>query len=167
MSARNSQTRLFRAAVIALIFVAGDFFVPFLLRAAEVATADFDRNWPRWRGPAETGVAPHAQPPVEWSETKNIRWKVPIAGEGSASPIIWGDKIFVTSAVDTGQAAAEPPKVAGTPTTAVAAGAPPGRSTEDAWKFVVTALRRSDGSVIWEKTARTERPHEGTHQTGN
>jgi outer membrane protein assembly factor BamB len=164
------QSRLFRAAVFAAVLVAGDFFVPFLLRAADVAT-EFNKNWPRWRGPAETGVAPHASPPADWSETKNIKWKVAMPGEGSGSPIIWGDRVFVTSAVDTGKApaprAAEP-GAAPTPTPAGAPpGAPAGRSTEAEWRFVVSALNRADGKVIWEKTARTERPHEGVHQTGN
>ena len=109
MSARNSQSRLFRAAVFAAIFVAGDFVVPFILRAADVAT-DFDTHWPRWRGPEETGVAPHASPPAEWSETKNVKWKVAMPGEGSGSPIVWGDRVFVTSAVDTGKAPAGYPR---------------------------------------------------------
>jgi outer membrane protein assembly factor BamB len=161
----QSHSRLFRASIIAAVFVTFDLVGPYLLRAAEVDTADFDRNWPRWRGPAETGVAPHAKPPVEWSETKNVRWKVAIPGEGSASPIVWGDRVFVTSAIDTGKApAADAPKTQGQ---ASPPGAPPGRNTENEWRFAVMALRRSDGSVIWDRTARTERPHEGTHQTGS
>ena len=151
--------------MIAAVFLAFELVGPYLLRAAEVAT-DFDRNWPRWRGPAETGVAPHAKPPVEWSETKNVRWKVAVPGEGSASPIVWGDRVFVTTAIDTGK----PPAAADAKASGGAAappGAPPGRSSENEWRFAVMALRRSDGSVIWDKTARTERPHEGTHQTGS
>jgi hypothetical protein len=93
---------LFRATVIAAVFVTFDLVSPYFIRAADVAT-DFDRNWPRWRGPAETGVAPHGKPPVEWSETKNVRWKVAVPGEGSGSPIVWGDKVFVTTAIDTGR----------------------------------------------------------------
>lgn len=151
------------------MFVLGDLVGPYLIRAAEVAT-DFDHNWPRWRGPIETGVAPHAAPPVEWSETRNIRWKVAIAGEGSASPIVWGDRVFVTTAIDTGHTPAPAAAAAGaaTPTPFPAPpGAPAARSSEDEWRFVVMALRRSDGSVLWERTARTEKPHEGTHQTGS
>ncbi len=59
--------------------------------------------WPQWRGPLMTGVAPTAAPPVEWSETKNVRWKVAIPGKGSSTPVVWGDRIFVLSAVPTGE----------------------------------------------------------------
>lgn len=59
------------------------------------------QNWHQWRGPQATGVAPQGNPPTEWSETKNIKWKVEIPGQGSASPIVWGDKIFVSTAIKT------------------------------------------------------------------
>ncbi len=71
--------------------------------AAEPAV-DADRFWPNWRGPLNKGVAPNGDPPVEWSEEKNIRWKVPIPGAGSASPIVWDDRVFVTSSIDTSRA---------------------------------------------------------------
>lgn len=58
-------------------------------------------NWHQWRGPHATGFAPHGNPPTEWSETKNIKWKVAIPGRGSASPIVWGDKIFILTAIKT------------------------------------------------------------------
>ena len=38
--------------------------------------SDYDKYWPQWRGPLATGVAPHANPPIEWSENQNIRWKI-------------------------------------------------------------------------------------------
>ncbi|MCD8535812.1 MAG: hypothetical protein LR011_13925, partial [Verrucomicrobia bacterium] len=58
-----------------------------------------DENWPTWRGPGSNGVAPDSNPPVEWSEEQNIRWKTPIPGEGHSSPIVWGDRIFLMTAV--------------------------------------------------------------------
>ena len=62
-------------------------------------------NWHQFRGPEATGVAPMGNPPIEWSETKNIKWKVAIPGRGSASPIIWGDKIFILTAIKTDRTA--------------------------------------------------------------
>ncbi len=50
-------------------------------------------SWASWRGPLGTGVAPHADPPTEWSEQKNIRWKVPVPGLGSSSPIVWKSRV--------------------------------------------------------------------------
>lgn len=61
--------------------------------------AEARRNWPQWRGPLATGVAPEADPPVEWSEVKNLKWKVPIPGAGSATPVVWGDRVFVLTAI--------------------------------------------------------------------
>src|SRR5687768_10221915 len=55
--------------------------------------------WPQWRGPALTGeAAPSADPPVEWGEGKNVRWKVKLPGAGSSTPVIWGEKIFIQTA---------------------------------------------------------------------
>jgi hypothetical protein len=59
-------------------------------------------HWPQWRGPLGTGVAPHADPPVDWSETKNVRWKTVLPGQGHSTPIVWQDRVFVTAAVPYG-----------------------------------------------------------------
>src|ERR1051326_6330633 len=67
------------------------------------ASSAADQNWPQWRGPLENGVAPLADPPVEWSETKNIKWKVKIPGEGSATPLVWENMIFVQTAIPAGK----------------------------------------------------------------
>ena len=58
-------------------------------------------DWPYWRGPAADGMAV-GDAPLHWSDTKNVRWKTEIPGRGSSSPVIWGDRIFVTTAVKTG-----------------------------------------------------------------
>jgi hypothetical protein len=58
-----------------------------------------EKFWPQWHGPYATGVSKTADPPVEWSETKNLRWKVEIPGRGSGTPVIWGDKVFVQGRV--------------------------------------------------------------------
>src|SRR5688572_6661248 len=65
-------------------------------------------NWPTWRGPLGTGAAPHADPPVEWDEDRNVRWKAELPGLGHSSPVVWGDRIFLTTAVSVG--AALPPR---------------------------------------------------------
>jgi outer membrane protein assembly factor BamB len=68
-------------------------------KAGEPAS-EVRRYWPQWRGPLANGVAPHADPPTEWSESKNIRWKVP--GRGHATPAVWGDRVYVLTAVKRG-----------------------------------------------------------------
>ena len=71
------------------------------LRADGLEDARLD-NWHQWRGPTANGVAPKGGPPAHWSESDNIRWKVEIPGKGSATPIVWKDRIFLLTAVDTG-----------------------------------------------------------------
>src|SRR5690349_2155167 len=78
-----------------------------LAPTALTRAADDDANWPQWRGPTATGAAPaSANPPTEWSETKNVRWKVAIPGEGAATPVVWGDQVFVQTAIPTGKESA-------------------------------------------------------------
>ena len=116
------------------------------------ATADeaAEKYWPQWRGPYATGVSRTADPPVEWSETKNIRWKVELPGRGSGTPVIWGDRIFVLTAV---------PVVAN----GAASHEPRGGSARVPHKFVVMAIDRKTGKTVWERVAREHTPHEGSH----
>ena len=56
-------------------------------------------NWPQWRGPDNNGVAPDGNPPIKFSSTENVKWKIEVPGEGHASPIIWGNQVFLMTAV--------------------------------------------------------------------
>ncbi len=56
-------------------------------------------NWPGWRGPNQNGISSESDVPLEWSESKNVRWKISIPGVGHSSPIVWNDAIFVTTAM--------------------------------------------------------------------
>jgi outer membrane protein assembly factor BamB len=67
---------------------------------APAASAD---NWPAWRGPQGTGVSAEKNPPLQWSATQNLRWKVALPGPGNSTPIIWGDRVFLTQALDGGK----------------------------------------------------------------
>src|SRR6476646_9308122 len=57
-------------------------------------------EWPMWRGPAGNGHSSETAIPLHWSNTENVAWKVPIPGKGHSSPIIWGDRIFLTTAIE-------------------------------------------------------------------
>jgi outer membrane protein assembly factor BamB len=59
-------------------------------------TGAADENWPRFRGPNGSGIAANAKPPLTWSDTKNVRWKTTLPGAGASSPIVWGERVFVT-----------------------------------------------------------------------
>lgn len=112
--------------------------------------------WPRWRGPNENGVAKGAAP-VEWSDTKNIVWKANIPGRGHSSPVLWGDLVFLTTAI--------PAKLVAEATAGGGGGRGPGGGFAAGveHKFVVMALDRKTGKTVWEKTLLTATPHEGYH----
>ena len=116
-------------------------------------------QWAQWRGPLGAGVAPHGDPPVEWSEDKNVRWKIAIPGKGHSTPIIWGDRIFITTAVPYGDTSA--PRGARSP------GAHNNVRPLRSYEYVVLAVSRRDGVVLWQRTVRKERPHESTHESGS
>jgi hypothetical protein len=61
------------------------------------------RYWPRWRGPSGQGFASGTSYPDKWSATENVLWKVRVPGEGNSSPIVWGDRIFLTTAHEGGR----------------------------------------------------------------
>ncbi len=67
---------------------------------ASTVTAE---NWPAWRGPTANGVAPGGNPPKEFSEGKNVLWKIKVPGSGNSTPVIWGDQLFVLTAEKTGK----------------------------------------------------------------
>ncbi|NIL97080.1 MAG: PQQ-binding-like beta-propeller repeat protein [Planctomycetales bacterium] len=54
-------------------------------------------SWPSWRGPTRNGISQEANPPLAWSRTKNVRWRLPLPGPAGATPVVWDDRIFLTS----------------------------------------------------------------------
>jgi outer membrane protein assembly factor BamB len=103
--------------------------------------AQSSAHWPQWRGPFFNGMARGDAPSV-WSDTTNIKWKTEIPGRGFSTPAIWGDRIFVTTAIPTGS----------------------GAGTVVEQRFEVLSIDRKTGKIIWQKTARTAMPHEGYHR---
>jgi len=73
---------------------------PFLPAIVAFATTACAAHWPTWRGDVEgAGVTKQKNLPLEWSDTKNIRWKVPLPDGGNSTPIVWGDRLFLTQSV--------------------------------------------------------------------
>lgn len=121
-------------------------------------------NWPQWRGPEATGYAPSGNPPVEWSETKNVKWKVEIPGRGHSSPVVWDNRIFITTAIQTSEKG-ELPEIA--ESSASGRRGPPSRQPEYILDFVVMAIDRKDGSVLWKTPVCRELPADATHETAS
>ncbi|PHS00440.1 MAG: hypothetical protein COA78_23935 [Blastopirellula sp.] len=117
-----------------------------------------NNNWHQWRGPEANGVSRTAKPPVEWSETKNIQWKSEIDGKGSSTPIVWGDKVFILTAINTGQVDASLAKPEDQPKRIFGITFP-----NTLYQFVVICLDRKTGKEIWRDIATEAIPHEGTH----
>src|SRR5262249_8190987 len=106
------------------------------------------------------GTAPRANPPLTWSETKNIKWKALLPGRGSATPIVWGDQVFIVTAIKTDRVA--DPKDLPKP--------PPGfekktTAPTNYHKFVVMSFDRSSGKLRWERLGTEQVPHEGHHDS--
>ena len=125
--------------------------VPLLLLTFIVLMPAFagDADWPRWRGPDNDGMA-RGDAPMHWSDTEHIKWKAEIPGRGHSSPVIWGDKVFVTTSVPTGvvppaapEAEPAPPGRGGRgfgnrgpqPEQAVEAEEIPARAADSRWPF--------------------------------
>ncbi len=124
--------------------------------------SNIDPYWGQWRGPSANGTSFPADPPVVWGENRNIRWKVGIPGRGHASPIIWGDQVFILSAFKT--------DVVGdrqTPGPRARRRGPPTLSTQYVQKFEIFAIDRRTGKVNWQRTAHEAMPHESRHPTGS
>src|SRR5262245_17470757 len=121
------------------------------IAASAFSDSPAEKFWPQWRGPLANGVAPHADPPLNWSEPNNVKRKLAIPGEGDATPIVWGNRVFVLSAIPS---ATEPTDGANGP------------ATNKAFRFTVICIDRSTGKILWQKVAREAAPHEG-HQESN
>ena len=141
------------------------FFVAGLIRA---------ENWPGWRGPSGDGISAGKGIPTKWSSKENIAWRIAVRGEGHSSPIVWGDKVFLLTAVPVGGpdsgAATEDSGVRSSRSVPRAAGrgrrGRRGRGQQPILRqrFTVMAFDRTTGEVVWEQVARDEVPHEGYQQ---
>jgi hypothetical protein len=127
-----------------------------LMAATPTAPTGADGYWGQWRGPLNTGEAPRANPPLEWSEERNVRWKVEVPGRGLSTPLVWNDLVFVTTAVPAAtsgesKAIAARGRASGcTPSRRSSGGGRPWRSAvvkPDGVEFVVQAHNRSDGKI--------------------
>ena len=115
-------------------------------------------DWPNWRGPLYNGTSPDGDPPIEWSEEKNVKFKVAIPGRGLSSPIVYQDRVYVLTSMPVSadaynaslEAAAEKREKGEWP--------PAVQPVKQ--RFLVMAFSRHDGSLVWQRTATERVPHE-------
>ncbi|TWU20341.1 outer membrane protein assembly factor BamB family protein [Bythopirellula polymerisocia] len=160
--------------------------LPSLLSAGELApnfASERLSNWHQWRGPDADGLSPNGNPPLEWNESTNIKWKVEIPGSGSATPIVWDNRIIILTAVDTGlrpdslferseanleEETESPIRRGGRK--GVRKGGKAGQvlsvpRPKTIHRFEILCLDRHTGEVLWQRTANEAVPHDGHHPT--
>ena len=133
-------------------------------------------TWPSFRGPLHSGVAPDSDPPIEWSEQQNVRFKVELEGKGHASPVVWGKRVYVMSAVETERQARQTPRDAEAAVWLAVQQSPPAQPRRErpervaptkVHQFVVSAFDRETGKRAWRTVVREEVPHESLHTTAS
>jgi outer membrane protein assembly factor BamB len=145
---------------IALTFIVGISlaFAGLSFLAAKVSAG----NWPQWRGPDGSGVSTEKNLPSEWSPTKNIKWKTPIEGRSHSSPIVWGNRIFLTTAI-------EGPEVPGAKAVQHKLDGkdfihPDSVGANKKHTFKVVCLDRDSGKILWQSTAWEGTPYDDRHR---
>ena len=142
-------------------------FIALVLLNSALFADDFSANWHQWRGPNADGTSMNANPPIEWGQSKNIKWKVKVPGKGSATPIVWGDRILITTAIKTDRKQAgtaepaEPRRQQGGRRRRGFGGPPP----TNYYQFALICYDRKTGDKLWQKVAAEEVPHEAGHGT--
>jgi outer membrane protein assembly factor BamB len=148
----NSPRRHFCALLILLT-------APVHADDGALAAQSASHDWPQWRGPLGTGVAPDADPPVEWSESRNVRWKVELPGRGHSTPIVSNGRVFLTTAIPSGRAL--PPRPSSAP------GNHDNLPVTHRQQFAALAIDRSNGRILWQRTLHQALPHEQGHRTAS
>lgn len=151
---------------------------------------ELSHDWPHWRGPNASGTAIDSNPPTTWSETEHIKWKIEVPGAGSSTPIVLGDRVYVSTAVKTERVAEAKPATDGNPAEESQrqaerggerqgrggggpGGAPRGRgrggfggggtAPTNYYDFMVIAYDRATGQEVWRSTVTQQLPHESGH----
>ena len=150
-SVRSLAARVVFSSLFALrssLFVLGLFFPITNLHA---------ENWPTWRGPNSQGVSREKALPLQWSPTENVRWKVKMPASGNSTPIVWGERVFVTQSTER---TLWPPKV---PIDFPKGTSPGGHAIAE--KRSVMCFHRADGKLLWQRDIiyKEKEPTHGTN----
>lgn len=144
--------------------------------AASLASDLAAQNWPQWRGPSSHGVSAESGLPTAWSAEKNIAWKAPLGGLGTSSPIVWGERVFVTSQAGYAPVAGGDthPQLARDDRSLAVRENAIGGERGAAWRrwlsgvfLVVEAFQRSDGARLWQYRVEAAGPLPENHEKHN
>jgi outer membrane protein assembly factor BamB len=136
-----------------------------LLGSSVALSAD---NWPHWRGPLAAGTSSETGLPEKWSDKENVTWTSRLSGVGVSSPIVWGDRVFVTSQIGAGQSRVGPRLGQGADSSAAERSlSRTGTTADRSLRFVIEALDRADGRRIWAHTVAAEGEPPSVHDKHN
>lgn len=113
-------------------------------------------NWPGWRGPGGLGISSEKGIPVQWDLSKNLRWKADLPGVGHASPIVWGNRVFVTTAVSS-----DPTQE--TFRKGLYFGGERKKPDEAEYAWELLCFDRDSGKLLWKQTAIRKKPDSARH----
>jgi outer membrane protein assembly factor BamB len=121
-------------------------------------TAVHAEDWPHWRGPDANGIAPDRALPLRWSATENVAWRSKLAGVGVSTPIVSGNRVYVTSQVGAGvrREGNHPRLVQGGDAAKQGERALGGAAASDKTTFVIEAFSAADGKRLWERRIDAE-----------
>ena len=129
-----------------------------------IAAKPGSTNWPQWRGPDGQGVSVEKGLPDEWSDTKNVKWKTPISGLGHSSPIVWGKKIFLTTALYGEVIPGRPAGVTHKLSDCTDFVHPDAVGANLTHTFKVISLDRNSGKILWERVAYEGPVYDSRHR---
>jgi outer membrane protein assembly factor BamB len=112
-------------------------------------------NWPQFRGPSAAGISSNASLPTQWGTSQNVRWKVPVTGVAWSSPVIWGNRVFITTAVS------DEPQEAPKKGLYFGGDRPNPRDVKYRWEVV--CFDSDDGRVLWRRSVRNDKPTSSIH----
>jgi outer membrane protein assembly factor BamB len=137
-----------------------------LVAAATTTTLSQAQNWPEFRGGRAGVAADHPALPDRWSETENVAWKIPVPGRSWSSPVVWGDHVFVTTAVNVKQPI-EPlkpvPSYVGRSFGGTMSGADISQSVDE-HRWMLYDIDLHTGAIRWERTVQASLPGQPVHQ---
>ena len=134
-------------------------------------------NWPAWRGPRATGVSAETNLPERWSATENVAWQARLRGAGVSSPVVFGDRVFVTSQEGSGirRQGNHPSLIQGADRAASGertltlrpSSGQGGAADADTTRFVIAAFDRGSGKLAWERVLEAEGDLQPVHDKHN
>ncbi|MBL7214536.1 MAG: PQQ-like beta-propeller repeat protein [Phycisphaerae bacterium] len=152
-----------RTLIFSVVFILVFFF------SFSDALGASETYWPTWRGPDMMGISADGNPPLTWSESENVKWKVKLNGDGSdGSPIVWENKIIFQSAIKTDKQPEDAPTAveeesnSGQGRRGRGGG---GAAPTNIYQFNLVCLDRNTGKTLWEKVVCEGKPHQGHHET--